>query len=370
MSLQKHFFLSFSVFCLLSTLTHGQNITGFDYGRFFNEDNFGLPYKVNFSDNEKTFLTKLDPTTLEKIRKIAEAVFTKNTSGTENGFNVPTKSESVPTTQVQSTQQTPANSLSRFLNSVIKPVSQSRPINIPPAYSGLSGLTDSELVSNPNFNPANAPQDSPIPYTPMNREDVANFSKLPEAPSGNCTNFGIKGDSNKIIDQVKVDTNCLCIAFGGQLKVVSGFRNGDPRNHGKGLAIDIEENNYKNKQKDAMLITAFIALGYNVGSYHPNFGSFHVDRESSHKCGATTPYICWKTWSGVAHTDYSGSNSRNYYQMVQDSLNIIGKPAISSKQFRGTYGSPSKKEMMERAQAVILKSGNEALKKCMSAAHE
>jgi hypothetical protein len=97
--------------------------------------------------------------------------------------------------------------------------------------------------------------------------------------------------------------------------------------------------------------------GYNIGSYHPGFGSFHADKENSNK---------WKTWSGVAHTNYQGGYARNYYQMIQDALNLIGTPAISAAQFRNTYGNPPITAMAQKARSYIQKNGNEALNKCIS----
>ncbi len=301
-----------------------------------------FPFKIFFSDKEIQFLRKQDDTVILKLVRFANLIYKTPTS-------------TVGTTTSSNKNQINTNSLSSLLNPTQKPNSQNP--NRPPDHTGASGLNDGDPSSNPNFNPNNAPQNGPT-VSPLTRDTATDFSQLPPAPAGSCPNFGVSGNMGNIISKIKFDTNCLCIAFGGQLKVVSGHRPGDPRNHGQGLAIDIAENNFRDRTKDSMLVIALIALQYNIGSYHPGFGSFHADRENSGK---------WKTWSGVAGTDYGGIHSRNYYQMIQDALNLIGTPAVSSAQFRGTYGSPAQTQMAGKARDYIQANGNEALKKCLAA---
>jgi hypothetical protein len=105
-----------------------------------------------------------------------------------------------------------------------------------------------------------------------------------------------------------------------------------------------------------MLITTLIALGYNIGSYQSGFTSFHADHENAGK---------WKTWSGVAHTNYAGANQRPYIEEVRDALILIGKPANSSAEFRYTYGNYAKVNMMQEAARVVNEKGNDAMKQCI-----
>ncbi len=327
---------------------------GFSFEAFFNKLKFAssnpttYSSTIQFGGQDILFLKSLSSTSIQKL--VNTVVFVK-TKEAQNKANEAAASSTASTTPVRPPiPQIPQS----FLGQLLSPYggsSQPRP----PAYSGASGLNDSDPSSNPSFRPSSAPQDGPA-RRPLTSSEMANFSELPPAPAGSCPNFGVNGNMNNIIPKIKFDTNCLCIAFGGQIKMVSGHRPGDPRNHGQGLAIDIAENNYKDRQKDALFVVALIGLNYNIGSYHPGFGSFHADRENSGR---------WKTWSGVAHTNYSGSYARNYYQQVQDALNLIGMPAQSAAQFRSTYGNPSQASMSAKAKSYIESNGSDTLKKCL-----
>jgi hypothetical protein len=358
MTFSKHILSSFSLIFMVFIVFNTSYAEVFNYNNFFhntnekNIDSQSFPYKVNFTESETKKFDSLPLEIRKKILDYATQLYTNSVKQAQL-----TESSASPTNKDSLKNQPQANSLAKLLSPFSKPNTAQSSQVPPPAHSGASGLNDTDPRSNPNYNPQYAPQDPPFSRQPLGNNDMVDFSKLPPAPPGSCPNYGVRGNMNGIKAKIRLDTNCLCIALGGQLNVVSGYRKGDPRNHGQGLAIDIAENNFRNPQKDAMLVVALIALGYNIGSYHPGFGSFHADKENSNK---------WKTWSGVAHTNYQGGYARNYYQMIQDALNLIGTPAISAAQFRNTYGNPPITAMAQKARSYIQKNGNEALNKCIS----
>lgn len=302
-----------------------------------------FPYQIKFTQGEINILNSLSDSDLKKLVQIATQVFNQNKTTSANVNQNSQNNQSTTPSSPQTLKPIPLSNTS---------ISKNKPAD----YSGASGLNDGDPNSNPNFNPNYAPRDT-VSQTPLDNSSV-DFSKLPEGDNSRCGNFGVRGNMNNVINKVKFDTNCLCLAFGGPITMVSGFRNGDPRNHGKGLAIDIKENNYGNREKDAMFIVMLLALRYNIGSYHPGFGSFHADRASVNR---------WQTWSGVAHTNYQGGYARNYYQQIQDALSLVGKPAVSAGQFTSSYGRPSTDEMSKAASAVIEAKGSETMKKCLKA---
>lgn len=333
----------FSIFLFVFNFSFAQSTDSSFSIRTDRGNTITFPYKINFTDAELKLLKSLDGVTLQKLTELAKLVQSQKK---QSLYSVPTT-----TTPIFNTQAIPQ------ILKQISPTNSSNSQNKPASYSGASGLNDTDPNSNPNFNPNNAPRDIQS-LSPIDDSSV-DFSKLPEGDNSRCGNFGVRGNMNNINNKVKFDTSCLCLAFGGPITMVSGFRNGDPRNHGRGLAIDIKENNYGNREKDAMFVVMLIALRYNVGSYHPGFGSFHADRANVNR---------WQTWSGVAHTNYQGGYARNYYQQIQDALKLIGKPAVSAAQLTA-IGRPTTDQISAAATAVIEAKGSETMKKCLKASN-
>jgi hypothetical protein len=187
------------------------------------------------------------------------------------------------------------------------------------------------------------------------------FSKLPPDANGTCSEFGVVGNIGNVSAKLKFDMACICRAFGGKNIAHEGTtRNGTCRSgdqHSCGKAIDIKTNQYGDKAKNAMLVTVLIALGYNIGSYQAGFTSFHADHQSDDPK--------WKTWSGVAHTNYAGANQRPYIQEVRDALVMIGKLVNSSAEFRLKYGSYNRNLMRQDAARVVEEKGSDAMKQCI-----
>lgn len=183
-------------------------------------------------------------------------------------------------------------------------------------------------------------------------EDMRDLPKL-GAGGENCGGIGAYGSlSPAVTARVKFDLNRICNAFGKRIKIIDSKRScGGPSRHCFGEAVDYEVKTYGDRQQQALLVVAFIALGYNLGSYERGF-PLHADHEEARY---------WKTWSRWAQIN--GRAALPYELAARDALSLIGLPANSANEFRAKYGHPPKQAVSQRAlQYLQSVYGNDAAK--------
>lgn len=310
----------------------------------------GFPYSINFSDSEINFLKKLDPATLQKLIQVANLLLKNQNTAANTLANSITASSSKLTSNTNPNTPPTAPQSSYLPFTAKSPETQS---------FGSNGYTAADY--NQAAQAAQAYQGQI--GAPIDPRQV-DLSKLPADTTNNCKpTLGVQGNIGNVSGKLKFDMTCLCIAFGGQkIKNEGTTRSGTCRSgdqHSCGRAIDISTNQYSDKAKNAMLIVNLIAMGYNIGSYQSGFTSYHADHQP------ISEDTRWKTWSGVAHTNYAGGNQRPYIEEVRDALLIIGKPANSSAEFRSKYGNFPKSEMMKLAAQAVNEKGNDMMKSCI-----
>jgi len=282
-----------------------------------------FPYKINFTASELKLLNTLDLESKKKLIQIAELVQKKNT-------------------QTVSNTQTTSNSANPYISTTTAASQNPYIANNPYQNSPFEKYYAQNQQQYPN-SPTGGYDNN---FQPL---DTKNLGELPKLGSGgqNCTNnFGVDGSLNGTSPRVKFDTNRICVAFGRRIKVVSAKRPqpcSSGSQHGCGTAVDYEVKTYGDRKQQALLVVAWIALGYNIGSYERAF-PLHADHENS---GA------WKTWSRWAHTN--GKASLPYEDAVKDALSLIEMPANSASEFRSKYGYVTKATMIAKAKAFLEK---------------
>jgi hypothetical protein len=330
----------FTLFCFFPFLTFAiSEITN------KNGDTVTFPFDIPFSEEEIIALKKLKTEDLLKLVKVAEVLKSKNASSTETKLSLPDlQTSNTPTSQ------TP------YFNSETGQYQ-----NKPPTQK----TSNQQPIQNQNpFLPQNNPyQDTPFQkyfadsqqayggsptggydtsLQTLSREDMKDLPKLGSGGENCQSNFGVNGNMSGTTARVRFDTNRLCVAFGKRIKVIDAKRGcGGPSRHCFGEAIDYEVKSYGDRKQQALLVVAFIALGYNIGSYEKGF-PIHSDHEEAGK---------WKTWSRWAHTN--GQAPLPYEDAVRDALSLIGMPANSALEFRSKYGNPPKTLMIQKAKAFL-----------------
>lgn len=307
-----------------------------------NAQEINFPYKINFTESEIKLINTLDPLTKQKLLKIAELTYQKsinvNTAATTN-TGATTYSNTYSTTTPYYNPST-----GQYQSSPVPQTQQTNP------YLGNNPYQNSPFEKYYAQNQQQYPN-SPTGGYDNNFQplDTKNLGDLPKLGSGgqNCTNnYGVDGNLNGTSPRVKFDTNRICVAFGRRIKVVSAKRDqpcSSGSQHGCGTAVDYEVKTYGDRKQQALLVVAWIALGYNIGSYERAF-PLHADHENS---GA------WKTWSRWAHTN--GKAPLPYEDAVKDALSLIEMPANSASEFRSKYGYATKATMVAKAKAFLEK---------------
>jgi hypothetical protein len=301
-----------------------------------------FPYKINFTESELKLINSLDPLTKQKLLKVAELTYQKSTSVNA----APTTNTTATTYSNTYSTTTPYYnpSTGQYQSSPAPQTQQANPYlgNNPYQNSPYERYYAQNQQQYPN-SPTGGYDNN---FQPL---DTKNLGDLPKLGSGgqNCTNnFGVDGSLNGTSPRVKFDTNRICVAFGRRIKVVSAFRGGTCHSgsqHSCGTAVDYEVKTYGDRKQQALLVVAWIALGYNIGSYERGF-PLHADHENS---GA------WKTWSRWAHTN--GKAPLPYEDAVRDALSLIEMPANSASEFRSKYGYATKATMIGKAKAFLEK---------------